>query len=136
MIRRGAPGSPENNGRTWGHYRLKKIGLHSRIAKGAGGKGPRQKTPKIVKKCQKVFRHFSTIFVQGKKNVKNRQKASKRFSTLFDNLRAAPFFRPLLGGSDAMQSRISDGLLEVSFGSLVQKSHRMKKKRKTNGIFP
>ena len=35
-----------------------------RIAKGAGGKGPRQKTSKIVKKCQKVFRHFSTIFAR------------------------------------------------------------------------
>ena len=31
-------------------------------AKGASGKGPRQKTPKIVKKCQNIFdtfRHFS-----------------------------------------------------------------------------
>ena len=56
-----------------------------RIAKGAGGKGPRQKTSKsvkkffftlfdnfragqktskIVKKCQKYFRHFSTIFAR------------------------------------------------------------------------
>ena len=51
------------------------------IAKGAGGKGPRQKssksvkkffdnfragqkTSKIVKKCQKHFRHFSTIFAR------------------------------------------------------------------------
>ena len=73
--------------------------FHQRIAKGAGGKGS---TSKIVKKCQTVFRHFSTIFAQGKKNVKYRQKASKSFSTLFDNFRAAPFFRPLLGGSDFM----------------------------------
>ena len=58
--------------------------------KGAGGQGPRQKTSKIVKKCQKVFRHFS----RRAKNVKNRQKVSKSFSTLFDNFRAAPFFRP------------------------------------------
>ena len=34
------------------------------------------------------------------KNVKNRQKVSKIFSTLFDNFRAAPVFRPLLGGSE------------------------------------
>ena len=54
-----------------------------RIAKGAGGKGPRQKTSKIVKKCQKVFRNFSTIFAQGKKKLKNRQKASKTFPTIF-----------------------------------------------------
>ena len=34
------------------------------IAKGAGGKRPRQKTSKIVKKCQQFFRHFSTIFAR------------------------------------------------------------------------
>ena len=50
------------------------------IAKGAGGKGPR---PKNVKKCQKVFRHFSTIFAQGK----NRQKSSKIVKKLFDTFR-------------------------------------------------
>ena len=33
-------------------------------------------------------------------HVKNRQRVSKTFSTLFDNFRAAPVFRPLLGGSD------------------------------------
>ena len=69
---------------------------NQRIAKGAGGKGPRQKTSKIVKKCQKVFRQFS----RRAKNVKNRQKVSKSFSTLFDNFRAAPFFRPLLQSAD------------------------------------
>ena len=58
-------------------------------------------TSKNVKKCQKYFRHFSTIFfAQGKKEVKNRQKVSKYFSTLFDNFRAAPVFRPLLGASE------------------------------------
>ena len=67
---------------------------HQRIAKGAGGKGPRQKTSKIVKKCQKVFRQFS----RRAKNIKNRQKASKRFSTLFDNFRGfftGPFWGAL-----------------------------------------
>ena len=54
-----------------------------RIAKGAGGKGPRQKTSKIVKKCQKVFRHFSTFFAQGKK----RQKSSKIVKKFFDTFR-------------------------------------------------
>ena len=69
-------------------------------------KGPaergRQKTSKIVQKCQKYFRHFSTSFAQGK----TRQKVFKSFSTLFDNFRAAPVFRPLFlgggGGSDIM----------------------------------
>ena len=63
---------------------------NQRIAKGAGGKGPRQKTSKIVKKCQKVFRQFS----RRAKNVKNRQKVSKSFSTICDSFRATPFFRP------------------------------------------
>ena len=69
---------------------------NQRIAKGAGGKGPRQKTSKIVKKCQKVFRQFS----RRAKNVKNRQKVSKSFSTLFDTFRAAPSFRPLLQSAE------------------------------------
>ena len=78
----------------WKSGRLK----NQQIAKGAGGKAPRQKTSTIVKTRQKVFRHFSTIFAQGKKR-KNRQKASKSFSTLFDDfVQPAPFFRPLLGG--------------------------------------
>ena len=59
-----------------------------RIAKRAGGKGPRQKTSKIVEKCQKVFRHFSTIFAQGKKRQES-SKSVKIFSTLFDHFRAA-----------------------------------------------
>ena len=41
-----------------------------RSVKGAGGKGPRQKTSNIVKKCQRVFPHFSTFFAQGKKKSK------------------------------------------------------------------
>ena len=57
--------------------------ITQRIAKGAGGKGPRQKTSKIVKKCQKVFRHFLTIFAQGKK----RQKSSKSVKNVFDTFR-------------------------------------------------
>ena len=70
--------------------------LDQRIAKGAGGKGPRQKSSRNVKKFFDTFRQFS----RGAKIVKNRQKVSKSFSTLCDNFRAAPFFRPLLGGSD------------------------------------
>ena len=70
-----------------------------RIVTGAGGKGPRQKTSKIVKSFKKFFDTFRQLSRRAK-NVKNRQKASKFFSTLFDNFRAAPFFRPLLGGAD------------------------------------
>ena len=71
--------------------------FRQRIAKGAGGKGPRQKLSKSVKKLFDTFRQFS----RRAKSVKNRQKVSKSFPTLFDNFRAAPFFRPLLGGSDS-----------------------------------
>ena len=71
--------------------------FHQRIAKGAGGKGPRQKTSKIFKKCQKVFRHFSTIFAQGKK----RQKSSKNVKKFFDTFRQfsrGTFFPAPFGG--------------------------------------
>ena len=71
-----------------------------RIAKGAGGKGPRQKKSKIVKKCQKVFRHFSTFFAQGKKRQKSSKSVKKFFRHSSTNF-AAPFLRPLLGGSDS-----------------------------------
>ena len=37
-------------------------------------------------------------------NVKNRQKVSKSFSTLFDNFRAAPFFWPLLQSAELFWS--------------------------------
>ena len=68
-----------------------------RIAKRAGGKGPRQKTSKIVKKCQKVFRHVSTIFAQDKK----RQKTSKSIKKIFDTFRQfsrGTIFPALFGG--------------------------------------
>ena len=84
--------------------RNSRTSVFQRIAKGAGGKGPRQKTSKIVKKCQKVFRHFSTIFAQGKKRQKT-SKVSKSFSTLFDNFRAAPVFRPLLQSTECFRYR-------------------------------
>ena len=60
-------------------------------------------TSKNVKNRQKVSKRFLTlfdIFRAGQKNVKNRQKASNIFSTLFDNFRTAPIFRPLLGASE------------------------------------
>ena len=66
--------------------------LNQRIAKGAGGKGPRQKTSKIVKKCQKVFRHFSTIFAQGKKRQKSRKSVKKFFDTFRQFSRRAKIF--------------------------------------------
>ena len=71
-----------------------------RIAKGAGGKGPRQKKSKIVKKCQKVFRHFSTIFAQGKKKskiVKKCQKYFRHFLTIFARHQfSRPFWEALI----------------------------------------
>ena len=72
---------------------LFKAVFDQRTARGASGKGPRQKSSKSVKNIFDAFRHFS----RRAKNVKNRQKVSKIF---FDNFRAAPVFRPLLGCSD------------------------------------
>ena len=66
-------------------------------------------TSKSVKNRQKVSKIFSTlfdIFRAGAKKVKNRQKVSKYVSTLFDNFRAAPVFRPLFGGSDFLFFKI------------------------------
>ena len=71
----------------------------SGLQKGPAERGhvkKRQKSSTSVKKLFETFRQFS----RRAKNVKNRQKVSKSFSTLFDNFRVAPFFRPLLGGSD------------------------------------
>ena len=84
--------------------------IHS-IAKGAGGKGPRQKTSKIFKKCHKVFRHFSTIFAPGKKTskiVKKRQQGFQHFSTIFARHHfTGPFWGALIYvGQDS-----KDGLL-------------------------
>ena len=56
----------------------------------------KEATSKIVKKYQKYFWRFSTFFAQGHK----RQKSSKSVKNIFDNFRAAPVFRLLLGGSD------------------------------------
>ena len=55
-----------------------------------------QKTSKIVKKYQKYFRHF------------------------FDNFRAAPIFRPLLGGSEAGEG-FSEILYECWLCALFQR---------------
>ena len=63
----------------------KRIGVCSLVsgtAKGASGKGLRQKTSKIVKKCQNYFRHFST-FSRRAKIVKKRQKYFRHFLTIF-----------------------------------------------------
>ena len=74
--------------------------FYQRAAKGASGKGSRQKTAKVVKKCQKYFRHFRA-------GQTKRQKVSKIFSSFFDNFRAAPVFRPLFRASDFGVPRLS-----------------------------
>ena len=63
---------------------------------GGRKKGAARKLSKSVKIFFDTFRQFS----RRAKNVKNRQKVSQSFSTLFDNFRAAPFFRPLLQSAD------------------------------------
>ena len=77
--------------------------FNQRIAKGAGGKGPRQKSSKSVKK-------FSTLFDNFRAGPK-RQKSSKsvKIRHFFDNFGAAPVFRPLLGGSDLSRHRVKWG---------------------------
>ena len=74
----------------------RRINLFKRkLQKGPAERGhvkKRQKSSKSVKNIFHTFRHFS----RRAKKVKNRQKVSKYFSTLFDNFHAAPVFRPLL----------------------------------------
>ena len=77
---------------------LSKAEIFQWIAKGAGGKGPRQKTSKIVKKCQKVFRHFSTIFAQGKKRPKS-SKSVKKFFDTFRQFSRGTIFPALVWGA-------------------------------------
>ena len=88
-------------------------GEGQQIAKGAVGKGPRQKTSKIVKKCQKVFRHFSTIFAQGKK----RQKSSKSARNIFDT------YRQFSRGSEKASPRTHDQRMHDSGG--IQYTHEL-----------
>ena len=55
----------------------------SGLQKGPAERGHVKKTSKVVRKCQKVSRHFSTIFAQGKE----RQKSSKSVKKFFDTFR-------------------------------------------------
>ena len=78
-------------------YRLE---MFQRTAKGASGRGhvkKRQKSSKSVKNIFDTFRHFS-----------RRAKTSKIVKNIFDTFwqfRAAPFLRPLLGGSECFWIR-------------------------------
>ena len=63
----------------------------------------------------------SVEFSRRAKNVKNRQKIFKSFSTLFDNCRGAPFFRPLLGGSER---RVLRRVLEIAFEKVLRRALR------------
>ena len=58
------------------------LALYQRIAEGAGGKGPRQKASNIVKKFQKFFDTFRQ-FSRRAKIVKKHQKVFRHFSTIF-----------------------------------------------------
>ena len=63
-------------------------------------KGSASQKSKIVKKCQKYFRHFSTFFAQGEKTskiVKKCQKYFRHFSTIFARHQfAGPFWGALI----------------------------------------
>ena len=68
-------------------------------AKGASGKGPRQKNAKNRQKVSQIFSTcFDSLRAGQKKASKSVKKCQKLFSTLSDNFRAAPVFRPLFGG--------------------------------------
>ena len=54
-------------------------------------------TSKNVKKCQKVFRHFSTIFAQGKKRQKSSKSVKKFFDTFRQFSRGTIFLAPFGG---------------------------------------
>ena len=60
----------------------------------------RQKSSKSVKNIFDTFRHFS-------RRAKKHQKSSESVKTLFDNFRAAPVFRPLLGGPDKSDYKVT-----------------------------
>ena len=75
---------------------LKKVSQYTSIFSGSQ-KGPAERGH--VKNRQKVSKSFSTLFdnfAQGKK----RQKSSKSVKKFFDIFRAAPFFRPLLQSAE------------------------------------
>ena len=77
--------------------RVKQVrcGKLSQTAKGASGKGPRQKTSKIVKKCLKTI--FDTFRVRaGQKNVNNRS-VKNIFDTFRQISRGTSFPAPLGG---------------------------------------
>ena len=81
-------------------------------------KGPEERGH--VKKCQKVSRHFSTTFAQGKKRQKSskrRQKVFRHFSTFFARHHfSGPFWGALIFGR-----------LQISItGTLLKLSHRQK----------
>ena len=92
-----------------------KQSITSADCKRAGGKGPRQKTSKIVKERQKVFRHFSTIFAQGKKRQKS-PKSVKKFFDAFGQFSRGTIVPALLGGSDNRNLILQGGHGWVGFG--------------------
>ena len=69
-------------------------GFAQRIARGAGGKGPRQKTSKSVKK---FFDTFRKIFAQGKKRQKSSQSVKRFFDTFRRFSRGTSFLAPFGG---------------------------------------
>ena len=96
------------------------------IAKGAGGKGPRQKTSKIVKKYQEVFRHFSTIFAQGKKSQKS-SKSVNKFSDTFRQFLRGIIFPAFFGGARFGPLRAGWGEVFDEVSELVLLGHSEQK---------
>ena len=101
-----------------------------RIAKGAGGKGPRQKSSKSVKKFFDTFRQLS-------RRAKKRQKSSKSVKKFFDTCRQFSRghhynYRTLLGGSETWHlSRVE----QFCFESLPLRPKLLQQKLFTKIIF-
>ena len=64
-----------------------------------------QKTSKIIKRCQKYFRHFSTFFARGKKTSKIVKKCQKYFRHFLTIFARHQFSGPHLRPSDLLTQR-------------------------------
>ena len=89
-----------------------------RIAKGAGGKGPRQKTSKIVEEFFDTFRQLS-------RRAKKRQKSSKGVKKFFDTFARHHFSGPFWGA-----------LISVGSSHLEKKKHinKIPKNSRNNSV--
>ena len=104
-----------------------------RPAKGASGKGSRQKTSKIVKKCQKYFQTPFDIFRAGQKTskiVKSVKKFFRHFLTIFA---WHPFSGPFWGALKSKKVHPNEFFLN-NF-CWVSNSHHKKARKSSRELF-